>query len=105
MSVLANVKVLLDLTDDSQDQKLEILLNQAEADALAYTKRDRLFGCDTVLEKMVIFLYNRLGTEGLASESYTGATYNYTNGYPDDIKAMLDDLTDSVNSRGMLITY
>ena len=105
MSVLANVKVLLDITDDSQDQKLEILLAQAEADALAYTKKDRLFGCDTVLEKMVIFLWNRLGTEGLTQESYTGATYHYTDGYPEDIKAMLDDLTDSVNSRGKLVTY
>lgn len=104
MSVIDNVKVLLDL-DNTANAKLEILLAQATADCLAYTKREDTTGCDTVLEKMVIFLWNRLGTEGLESETYTGATYHYTAGYPDDIKEMLDDLTESVNSRGKLITY
>lgn len=54
---------------------------------------------------MVVFRYNRLGTEGLNSESYSGASYNYSDGYPDDIMKALDRFSTGVNAGGKLITY
>ena len=103
--IIDNVKILLGLTGNDKDELLEILLAQAEEDALMITKRDRLFGMNGVLERMVVYLYNRLGTEGLNSESYSGASYNYTDGYPDDIMDMLQRYAVGVNAGGKLITY
>ena len=39
---------------------------------------------------MVVFLYNRLGTEGLNSESYSGVSYNYSSDYPEYILSALE---------------
>ena len=38
---------------------------------------------------MVVYNYNRIGTEGLNSESYSGTSYNYTTDYPEQILKML----------------
>lgn len=103
--IIDNVKVLLGLTDNSKDSLLEILLTQAEDDAKMITHRDRLFGMDSVIERMVVYLYNRLGTEGLNSESYSGASYNYSDGYPADIMDALKRFSTGVNAGGKLITY
>ena len=103
--IIDNVKILLGLTGNDKDELLEILLAEAEDDAKMITKRDRLFGMDSVIERMVVYLYNRLGTEGLNSESYSGASYNYTDGYPDDIMKALDRFSTGVNAGGRLITY
>lgn len=103
--IIDNVKVLLGLTDDTKDNLLNILLAQAEEDAKLITNRDRLFGIDTILEKMVVYLYNRLGTEGLDSESYSGASYHYSGDYPADILKALGKHTSGVNAGGKLITY
>lgn len=103
--IIENVKILLGLTGNDKDELLEILLSQAEEDALMITKRERLFGMDGVLERMVVYLYNRLGTEGLDSENYSGASYKYTDGYPADIMDMLERYGTGVNAGGKLITY
>ena len=103
--IIDNVKVLLGLTSDDKDTLLNILITQAEDDALAITRREDLTGMDSVIERMVVYLYNRLGTEGLNSESYSGASYNYKDGYPDDIMKALDRFSTGVNAGGKLITY
>lgn len=103
--ILDDVKILLGLTGNDKDNLLEILLTQAEDDAKMITKRDRLFGMDSVIERMVVYLYNRLGTEGLNSESYSGASYNYSDGYPADIMDALERFSTGVNAGGKLITY
>ena len=105
MTVLDNVKVLLGIDDETKDELLNILLNECEVFALSYTQRDRTFGMEWIIEQMVVFRYNRLGTEGLNSESYSGASYNYKDGYPDDIMKALDRFSTGVNAGGKLITY
>lgn len=103
--IIDNVKILLGLTGNDKDALLNILITQAEDDALAITRREDLTGMDSVIERMVVYLYNRLGTEGLNSESYSGASYNYKDGYPDDILKALDNYSTGVNAGGKLITY
>jgi hypothetical protein len=38
-----------------------------------------------VILKMAVFDYNRLGTEGLESEGYSGVSFNYADDYPEYI--------------------
>lgn len=84
--MIDKVKLLLGLTDSSKDKLIEVLIDGAVEDAVAITGnkyiQDEL---PNTIAKMVVYNYNRLGTEGLETESYSGVSYNYSNGYPQDI--------------------
>ena len=84
--MIEKVKLLLGLTDASKDDLIEVLIDGAVEDAVAITGnkyiQDEL---PNTIVKMVVYNYNRLGTEGLETESYSGVTYNYLDGYPQDI--------------------
>lgn len=92
--MLQNIKLLLgiDSTDESKDKVIELLINQAIDEALDFTHRDKLdgvYGLESVIEKMVVFNYNRMGTEGLDSEKYSNSSYTYSSDYPDSIMRTL----------------
>lgn len=84
--MIEKIKLLLGLTDTSKDNLIEVLIEGAVEDAVALTGnkyiQDEL---PNTIVKMVVYNYNRLGTEGLEQESYSGVTYNYSDGYPQDI--------------------
>lgn len=103
--LLERIKILLGISGNDEDALLDILITEAEDDAKTITKRDRLFGLDSVIERMVVYLYNRRGSEGLNKESYTGASYEYADGYPKDIMDALGRYTLGVNATGRLVTY
>lgn len=88
--MLERIKLLLNITDDSKDALLNELIERVEEFILNYTNNadclDSLGGAES---QMVIYDYNRLGTEGLTSENYSGVSFGYTAGYPDDIMKQL----------------
>lgn len=89
--MLDDIKLLLGLTDDSKDELLELLIKQATNEAKEYIGVDKLTaGMKVTVGKMVIYNYNRLGTEGLDSESYSGVSFNYSSDYPISILRELD---------------
>lgn len=83
--MLENIKILLGITTDEKDALLNILISQVEDEVREYTNRDDICELQTTIEKMVVFNYNRLGTEGLNSESYSGNSYSYMSDYPESI--------------------
>lgn len=87
--MLENIKILLGITDNSKDALLNLLINQCTDEALDYTHRDDACDLESVIEQMVVYKYNRLGTEGLSSESYSGISYSYEKDYPVPIQRML----------------
>lgn len=87
--MLENIKLLLGIKNDSKDVLLQLLIQQAEDEAKDYTHREEVCELQSTIEKMVVYNYNRLGTEGLNSESYSGMSYNYTSDYPEQILKML----------------
>ena len=88
--MLERIKLLLNITDDSKDALLNELIERAEEFILNYTNNE---GCLESLggteSQMVVYDYNRLGTEGLTSENYSGVSFGYTADYPDDIMKQL----------------
>lgn len=89
--MIETIKLLLGLTDTSKDDLLEVLLEGAVEDAIALTgNEDIKDDLPNTIAKMVVFNYNRLGTEGLSSESYSGVKYDYAASYSDDILKMLE---------------
>lgn len=91
--MLDELKTLLGLplNDESQDELLELLIKQATNEAKAKTSLSEVTPILKVaIVKMAVYNYNRIGTEGLSSENYSGASYHYTDTYPDDIMSLLD---------------
>lgn len=89
--MLNKVKLLLGLTaDNTKDDLLTLLIEQATEEAIAYTHNDCVDELLTAIQRMVVYNYNRLGTEGVDSEGYSGVSYGYSSDYPDSIKRMLN---------------
>ena len=89
--MLEDMKLLLGITGDDKDELLELLIKHATTEAKDYTGLDTLTSAMKVtITKMAIFNYNRMGTEGLNSESYSGVSFNYATDYPESILRELD---------------
>lgn len=88
--MLDNIKLLLGLADDSKDELLEALITYAVEDAVLISRNKNIREeNEGIIVRMVIYNYNRLGSEGLTSETYSGVSYSYANNYPEDILYML----------------
>lgn len=86
--MLEQIKTLLGL-DDSKDDILSLLIEQATEEALAYTHQSNPNELFTAIVKMVVYTYNRLGTEGVDAEGYSGVSFTYSSDYPDSIMRIL----------------
>lgn len=87
--MLKKLKLLLGLTDDSKDELLRILLDQSSEEVCNYTHQYDLDKLENVIINLAIWKYNRIGSEGLISENYSGVSFNYLNEYPDSLKKQL----------------
>lgn len=83
--MLEKIKLLLGLKDESKDDLLTILIEIAIDEALAYTHNDCVDELDTSIIQMVVYKYNRIGTEGVISEDYSGVSFDYATDYPESI--------------------
>lgn len=84
--MLSKIKLLLNITDTSKDALLNLLIDKAISQVVEFTHDPH---CVTLLEDtvvdIVIFNYNRMGSEGLNSESYSGVNFSYSQDYPESI--------------------
>jgi len=87
--MLNKIKLLLGLTDTSKDELITLLLESATEEVINYTHNDDLAGMGNCICQMVVYNYNRIGTEGLNSESYSGVNFNYSQSYPEGIMSQL----------------
>ena len=85
--ILQNVKILLSIDgeDTDQDALLELLIDEATQDYLNFTKQSTIFGAESLIARMAVFLYSRRGKDHLQSQSYSGASESYNLDYPDNI--------------------
>lgn len=87
--MLEQVKTLLGITDDSKDNILSLLIEQATEEALTYTHQNSIENLLTAIVRMVVYNYNRIGTEGVDTEGYSGVSFAYSSDYPDNIMRLL----------------
>lgn len=89
--MLETLKLLLgERAGGYNDEYLTLLLTEAEAEALAYTRRDTLPpGLETVIPRMALVMANRTGSEGAASQGFSGVSESYLDGWPAEILAVL----------------
>ena len=87
MSVVNEVKVLLDISDDLQDNLLLQIENQVENHFKAYANVEVVEEkYNFIIVDVVIKRFNRLGAEGMKSQNIQGAssTYDYDDFKPYD---------------------
>ena len=85
--MLEKLKIRLGVTD--KDALLRILLDRAVEEVINYTHNNELDKLENVIIDIAIWRYNRLKSEGLDSENYSGVSFNYSADYPDSIKKQL----------------
>lgn len=89
--MIEEIKILLgDAANSFTDAQIGLCAKLALAEVEAYCNRTIDFELEAVAQRIAIIKLNRLNTEGLASQSYSGVSENYVDGYPADILAVLN---------------
>ena len=91
MTPLEKLKILLgERASGYSDDYLSLLLEEAEEEVLAYTRREDMpDGLQAVVPRMALVKVNRSGSEGMASQSFSGVSEGYLDGYPAEVQNIL----------------
>jgi hypothetical protein len=88
--MIEEIKLMLgDAASNYTDAQIGLALKMALAEVEAYCKREADSVLELCAERIAIIKLNRMNTEGLASQSFSGVSENYLDGYPEDIQAIL----------------
>ena len=88
--MLEEIKILLgDAASNYTDEQINLCIKRATAEVKGYCHRELDDELTAVVADITIIKLNRINTEGLASQSYSGVNESYIDGYPSDIKAVL----------------
>ena len=88
--MIEEIKIMLgDAASNFSDALIGLVLKQALAEVEAYCNRELDYELEVVAQRIAIIKLNRMNTEGLASQSMSGVSESYIDGYPADILAVL----------------
>ncbi len=89
--MLEEIKILLgESAENYTDAQINLCVKMALAEVESYCRRPIDYELEIVAQKITIIKLNRLNTEGLASQSFSGVSESYIDGYPADIVATLN---------------
>lgn len=89
--MIEEIKLLLgDAASNYSDALIGLCAKQALAEVEAYCKREVDAELEMVVEQIAIIKLLRMNTQGLSSQSFSGVSENYIDGYPAEILAVLD---------------
>ena len=88
--MLEEIKTLLgDAAANYSDAQISLCLKMALSEVQAYCNRELDYELEIVAQRIAIIKLNKLNAEGLSSQSYSGVSESYIDGYPADIMAVL----------------
>lgn len=90
---LENIKTLLDITDGSEDEKLELYMENAERYILGQTNRTEILdSMIPIFRDLVVYLYKQADRNGIQSETEgeESITYSSDNKLPISITSQLN---------------
>ncbi len=89
--MVEEIKLLLgDSAANYTDAQISLAYKMALAEVEAYCKREADATLELMAEKIAVIKLNRTNTEGLASQSYSGVSESYIDGYPAEVVAVLN---------------
>ncbi|MDQ0150571.1 phage head-tail connector protein [Eubacterium multiforme] len=89
--ILEKIKRRSNSATNQSNELINDLIEETENDLLGYTNLNELpAGLEGSLIELVIIKCNRLGTEGISSEGFSGVSTSYLDDIPKDIKRKLN---------------
>ena len=89
--MIEEIKLLLgDAAANYSEAQINLALKMAISEVEEYCNRELDAALELVAEKIAVIKLNRMNTEGLASQSYSGVSESYIDGYPADILTVLN---------------
>ena len=91
MANIDTLKTLLQISDNSQDALLEVLLDQCEEE---YLRRTHQKEADyPIVIEMAVERHNKLGNEGISQMNYSGISESYFSDYSDKVVKLIRSKT------------
>lgn len=89
--MIEEIKILLgEAASNYTDAQISLAYKLALAEVESYCKRDADATLQLVAENIAVIKLNRINTEGLTAQSFSGISETYIDGYPQEIKAILN---------------
>lgn len=89
--MLENIKLMLgNSADNFSDAQINYAYKRAVMEIETYCRREIDVELSMVAEEIAVIKLNRMNTEGLSNQSYSGVSEGYIDGYPDTIKRILN---------------
>lgn len=90
-SAIADIKTLLgDAANNYTGAQISLAYDIAIAEVEAYCNREADNVLELMAKRIAVIKLNRTNSEGVASQSFSGVSEAYVDGYPADIKAVLN---------------
>ncbi|HDI3012987.1 TPA: phage head-tail connector protein [Clostridium perfringens] len=88
--ILEKIKRRSIAAKNQSDELLNDFIEETQEEIKAYIHREDIpLSLQGVLIELVVIKCNRLGTEGISSESFSGVSTSYLDGFPKDITKKL----------------
>lgn len=89
--MIDEIKILLgDIANNYTDSQISLFYRLAAAEVEEYCHRELDDVLKLMAEQIAVIKLNRINTEGLASQGYSGVSESYIDGYPAEIQAVLN---------------
>lgn len=89
--MLEDIKTMLgDAASNYSDAQINLSIKQATAEVEVYCNRKLDTELEACVEKIAVIKLNRMNSEGLTSQSYSGVSESYIDGYPAEVLAVLN---------------
>lgn len=89
--MVKDIKIMLgDAASNFSDELIELCYKHAITEIKEYCNRELDDSLEMVADSMAIVKLNRINTEGLSSQGFSGVTESYIDGYPAEIMAVLN---------------
>jgi hypothetical protein len=89
--MLDEIKLLLgDAAANYTDAQISLALKMSLAEVEDYCGREADYSLELAAMRIAVIKLNRLNTEGLASQGFSGVSEAYIDGYPADVLAILN---------------
>lgn len=85
-------KIKLCLTNNTYtDELINLFIEDTTKEVKIYCNREDIdTELESVIRRIVIIKLNRMNSEGLSSQSYSGVSESFVDGYPQDIISVLN---------------
>lgn len=89
--MIDNIKIMLgDRASNYSDAQIQLAYKQASDEIVDYCKRPLDIVLSNCADEIAVIKLNRIGSEGLSSQGYSGVSESYLDGYPAHIQKILD---------------